>query len=257
MMGNRYQSRNISVLNWIWILIPVMLSLLLLSSCDTGGGSSAACRTLVVVWDSDEDLSGAGTDWDIFFSRSTDNGVTWGASQPLNTDVATDGTALDWRPALMTDGEGTWIAAWNYFDDDTDTNIHYARSMNGGATWSAQQALNSNAAQDTGSGPGDKWTGLDIRPLLLPYGADNWTAVWLSKEDLNGAGTNIDIFFSHSTNGGMRAGACHRRSTLMRRRTRMMTVIWIDGFFIHSTCHQGRSGDRSYCTKRECRAVAV
>ncbi len=329
-MGNRYQGRPMSVLRWTWVLLPVMLSLMLLSSCNTGGGSSTVPETFVVVWNSSEDLggeisgdtdiffsrstdrgatwsaveilnsnaasdvsvndsfpvamtngsdtwvavwlsnadidgggtdldivysrstddgmtwsdphlldsnatsganndempvlmtdgngtwvtvwpssedfNGAGTDNDIFFSRSTDNGATWGASQLLNTDAATDtATDKDWHPVLMTDGEGTWIAAWSYLDNTTDTDIHFARSTNGGASWSAPQALNSNAAQATGSG--SRFIGMDIRQILLPSGSNCWTAVWQSNEDLDDAGEDDDIFFARSSNGGTSWGA--------------------------------------------------
>lgn len=108
-MGNRHQSRIISLLKWTWVILPVMIiSLILLSSCNTGGGSSTR---LVVVWDSQEDLSGAGTDWDIFFSRSTDGGATWSAVKVLNSNAASDGSAWDSFPVAMTDGNGTWVAA--------------------------------------------------------------------------------------------------------------------------------------------------
>ena len=155
------------------------------------------------MWPSNEDFNSAGTDDDIFFSRSTDNGTTWGPSQLLSSNAATDGSDKDWHPVLMTDGEGTWIAAWNYEDGATDFDIQFARSTNGGESWSAPQALNSNAAQDTGL----LATGWDIRPILLPYGADSWTAVWQSNEDVNGVETDDDIFFCRSANGGVSWGA--------------------------------------------------
>jgi hypothetical protein len=49
--------------------------------------------TWVVAWLSDENL--AGTDYDIFVSRSTDNGVIWSAVQTLNSNVGSD-TGGDW-----------------------------------------------------------------------------------------------------------------------------------------------------------------
>ena len=86
----------------------------------------------IVAWFSDENLAGAGTDYDVFFSRSADDGETWSASQLLNSDATTDQgdfSAKDWRPVLMTDGEGNWVAAWNYYDSSTiDADISFARS---------------------------------------------------------------------------------------------------------------------------------
>jgi hypothetical protein len=44
----------------------------------------------IAVWQSREDLSDAGIDSDIFFSRSTDDGVSWSASQALNSNATAD-----------------------------------------------------------------------------------------------------------------------------------------------------------------------
>ena len=44
-----------------------------------------------VVWNSNEDLGGtAGTDYDIFFTRSVDNGASWSNVQTLNSNANTD-----------------------------------------------------------------------------------------------------------------------------------------------------------------------
>jgi Neuraminidase (sialidase) len=155
----------------------------------------------VAAWFSNENLGGAGTDYDILFSRSTDNGAIWSASQLLNSNATGDGSYKDWRPALMADGKGNWVAAWNFDDNVTDIDISFARSTDGGVTWSDQQALNSNAAQDTGGG-GGPYPGIDNRPKVLSNGTDTWIAVWQSREDLNGAGTDSDIFFSQSADDG-------------------------------------------------------
>jgi hypothetical protein len=156
--------------------------------------------TWIVAWFSSEDLGGAGGDHDILFSRSTDEGETWSTAQLLNSS-ATEDDDKDWRPVLMTDGEGNWIAAWNYYDLVTDIDISFSRSTDGGVTWSDQQALNSNAAQDTGDS-GGPYPGIDNRPSVLSFGADMWIAVWQSREDLNDAGIDSDIFFSRSTDDG-------------------------------------------------------
>jgi hypothetical protein len=154
--------------------------------------------TWVTVWFSNEDIGGTGTDRDIFFSRSADNGLTWGAEQILNTNAASD-TGYDWRPVIMTDGDGIWITAWISREDPggvtgTDSDIFFARSVDNGATWSAPQALNTNAGTDTGT---------DIRPKVFSNGADTWIAVWQSNENLDGAGTDDDILFSKSTDDGL------------------------------------------------------
>jgi Neuraminidase (sialidase) len=56
---------------------------------------------------------------------------------------------------VTTDGAGNWVAVWHSADSlgDTigeDADILVARSTDGGATWTAPVALNTNAASDVG-----------------------------------------------------------------------------------------------------------
>jgi Neuraminidase (sialidase) len=103
-----------------------------------------------VVWSSKNDLGGAdGNDPDIVAARSTDNGATWSAPAPVNTDAATDQSRFDQRPWVATDGHGQWIAVWESFATSTDMDIMFARSTDAGATWSAPAFLNNDFASDT------------------------------------------------------------------------------------------------------------
>ena len=66
----------------------------------------------VAVWPSTVNLGDtAGTDDDIFVSRSTDNGATWSAPATLNNNADTD-LGYDWFPQLTTDSSGNWVAVW-------------------------------------------------------------------------------------------------------------------------------------------------
>jgi hypothetical protein len=144
----------------------------------------------VVVWHSDDDLGGSiGTDLDILVSRSADNGATWGAPQPLNSNAGAD-HGSDEMARLTTDGTGTWVAVWRSADDlggtiGWDNDILVARSGDNGTTWSAPQALNANAASDSGE---DNW------PQLTTDALGNWVAVWHSDDGLGGTiGSDPDI----------------------------------------------------------------
>jgi Neuraminidase (sialidase) len=140
----------------------------------------------VAVWQSDEGYNRPWSppgrpvpDYDILYARSTDGGVTWSEQATLNANAAVDG-GDDTRPQLTTDGQGTWIAVWQSDDAldgaiGADVDILYARSTNGGATWSAPAPLNANAADD---GEGDSF------PQLTTDGEGNWVAVWQSEEPL-------------------------------------------------------------------------
>jgi hypothetical protein len=65
----------------------------------------------VAVWDSDETLGGTIVGKNILFSRSTDNGTSWSAAAPLNTNAGTDAHG-QWFPQVTTDGFGTWVTVW-------------------------------------------------------------------------------------------------------------------------------------------------
>ncbi|MCP4641006.1 MAG: exo-alpha-sialidase, partial [bacterium] len=150
----------------------------------------------VGVWYSYDDLAGTGTDSDIFVARSADNGMTWTASVPLNTNALTD-SEHDGSPQVATDGLGHWVAAWESREDvssaGTDFDILVARSTDNGVTWTAPVPLNTNASTDTED---------DGAPRVATDGLGHWVAVWNSDENLLGAGTDDDLFVSRSTDNG-------------------------------------------------------
>ncbi len=119
--------------------------------------------------------------------------------QPLNSNAYDDGDH-DRRPHFATDGEGTWIAVW-YIDDldggpdSIDADILYARSTDGGLTWSVPQYLNTNAPTDSGD---------DICPHVASDGMGNWIVAWSSRDDLGGqVGIDSDLLFARSTDNGV------------------------------------------------------
>lgn len=155
----------------------------------------------IAVWESDDTLGATvGSDFDILFARSTDNGDTWSAPAPLNTNAATD-SGTDGSPSIATDGLGNWIAIW--WSNDTlsgtigsDRDVLFARSTDDGATWSAPQALNSNAATDSGND-------FTSRSSIATNGTGAWIAVWQSTDSLGSTiGSDSDILFARSTNSG-------------------------------------------------------
>ena len=150
----------------------------------------------LAVWRSDDSLGGTiGTDYDILFARSMNNGQTWTAAAPLNSDAAAD-TGSDQHPQLTTDGLGNWVAVWFSTDSvgGTDYQVLYARSTNNGQTWTAPAALDSDATESTG--PYDN-------PQITTDGAGNWMAVWYTSSSLGGTiGADYDILWARSTDNG-------------------------------------------------------
>jgi hypothetical protein len=155
--------------------------------------------TWVLAWGSPDDLGGTiGTDFDILISESDNEGATWSDPAPLNPGADSDGSYDSW-PSIKFDGLGNAVAAWVSSNDldatiGTDLDILTARSVDGGATWSLPQPLNSNAASDSGS---------DSAPRLVVNGDGDWVATWNSTETLGGLiGTDYDIFFARSSDLG-------------------------------------------------------
>ncbi|NUM55264.1 MAG: exo-alpha-sialidase [Candidatus Hydrogenedentes bacterium] len=154
----------------------------------------------VAVWSSFNSLGNTiGTDSDILVSTSTDNGSTWSATEPLNSNAADD-AGSDSNPVVATNGAGVWIATWvttDSFEDTigTDGNILFSRSLDNGATWSEVEFLNSNADSDTGA---------DAMPCIANDGGLNWIIAWHSNDTLgNTVGPDNDILFSRSSDGGV------------------------------------------------------
>lgn len=154
----------------------------------------------VAAWYSENTMGGSvGTDQDLFVARSTDAGATWTSPTPLNTNAATD-AGNDAGVTLTQDGAGNWVAAWTSRDSlggtiGTDGDILVATSSDAGTTWSAPQALNTNAATDSG---------LDFAHSMATDGAGNWVAVWSSLDTLGGLSGpfDFDLLVARSTDAG-------------------------------------------------------
>lgn len=148
----------------------------------------------VAVWYTDAD-----GDYDIVAARSTDDGFSWSTPVLVNDFGTADGTT-DIGPVIATDGEGVWIAAWHSrYDGGTgsDQDIWFARSLDGGMTWSTATPLNDYAltdAMDEGYAPA----------ALTSASGGVWIAAWQSFENIGGAiGTDADILYTRSTNDGL------------------------------------------------------
>ncbi len=132
--------------------------------------------TWIVVWLSTDTLGGTtGEDRDIFFARSRDGGLSWSPTRPLNTNAATDLTD-DWYPDIAADEAGNWVAVWHGWTNaggshSIDIEILYARSTDGGVSWSAPAALNTTA-------PGDGGTDTDWNASIAAGSGGRWIATW-------------------------------------------------------------------------------
>ena len=72
--------------------------------------------------------SGYYYDADVYFSHSTDLGVTWSDLAPLNGDAASDSLG-DHHPQFDVDLTGNWIAVWTDFVESDLSQIGYATAI--------------------------------------------------------------------------------------------------------------------------------
>lgn len=133
----------------------------------------------VIAWSSTDSLSGAlGTEGDILFSRSTDNGLTWSVPASLNTDAKADGSGSDTEVHIASNGQ-TFMAIWTVFKYGGNEDLAYATSTDGGATWSAPQRL---SADPIVTGDSTAYGGNSALSLSPTYN-NGYVAVWNSNRD--------------------------------------------------------------------------
>ena len=81
---------------------------------------------------------------DIYYIRSTDNGTTWSAQMPLNTDQAAQNNVVQWLPSISVTSQGYVLATW--YDrrntaDGLDYEIFGRMSLDNGASFLPDQRL--------------------------------------------------------------------------------------------------------------------
>jgi len=138
------------------------------------GGPTVATNGLgawVLTWASREPFGAANQDYEIVVSRSTDNGASWSARAPLNSNWMSDYPAEDSDPEIVTDGSGTWRVVWtasNVFNPG-GWDALIATSTNNGVNWTATpQALNAYPGTSV-----HQWS-----PRTATDGAGTWISAW-------------------------------------------------------------------------------
>ena len=129
---------------------------------------------LHVVWVQQE---GLGYGYDIYYKRSTDNGINWGT----NTLLTNTSSSLWDPPSIAVSGSIVHVVYSVYNISKWD--IYYKRSTNGGTSWTGDTDLVNSTASA-------------INPSLAVSGS----AVHIAWFDARN--TNMQIYYKRSTNGG-------------------------------------------------------
>lgn len=164
------------------------------SAADLYPSVAADGSDVVVAWESTENVGGAGTDFDILYSTSSDGGSTWSAVAPLASNATSD-TGSD-NSANVGFGDGTFFVTWDSNDDlsktiKTDRDILFVRSDDGGGTWTDVASFAGNANKDKGD---------DIEPYAAANDSTGtWVVAWESTDNLSKSiGGDEDILYMRS-----------------------------------------------------------
>jgi len=156
--------------------------------------------TWIAVWNADAPAFGgtAGTDFEILYSRSTDNGVTWSPMLTLNANSASNDD--DNGVQIAVDCSGAWVAVWvsrdslGNFNLGNDRDIVCAIGTDRGSTWSAPRPVNSNAGGDSGD---------DYTPVIVADERGHFVVAWYSFDSLDGQiGGDADVLMAYTSDRG-------------------------------------------------------
>jgi len=150
----------------------------------------------IAVWQSSHDLNEQlGSDEDILYSISNDEGISWQPPLPIDNFSQND-NSKDLNPKISSDKSENWIVVWekdNILGKSDE--VVSVISNNLGITWSNPASISKNNEQEN-----DMYR----NPYLVSGERGNWLITWESDVEINGeAGNDFDIFYSMQcfTNG--------------------------------------------------------
>lgn len=221
-----------------------------------GRGIAAGPQTVHVVWSDARDAVG-GEGQEIYYIRSTDDGVTWGPETRLTHNTPQISSAAD---IAVSSGSVVHLV-WYRFIDWPNRDIYYMRSTDNGITWSAETRLTSTNAADVASvataGPivhmafqsshtgisqmyymrstdeGLTWSAM--MPIsntdgFFPQIATSGSAVHVAWTDMRDGHT--EIYYCRSTDSGVTWGSDMRLSTLDQTGSQFCSVA-ASGSYVH------------------------
>lgn len=161
--------------------------------------------------------------WDIYYKRSTDGGITWEPDVRL-----TNNNSSSKKPSIVVSGNEVHVV-W-YDDRDGNNEIYYKRSTDGGVIWEADTRI-SNA-------PG---------PSMYPSLSVSGSSVHVVWDDDRSGTPNYEIYYRQSTDGGSTWG---EETLLANELYSYFASIATSGSTVHVVWSDSRSGHEELYYKR-------
>jgi hypothetical protein len=179
---------------------------------------SLSGQTLNVVWYDDRDGN-----YEIYYKRSTDGGISWGEDTRLTNDP---GFSLN--PCVSSSGQ-TLNVVWS---DNRDGNgeIYYKRSQDGGINWGADNRLTSNTAISQFASVASSGSVVHV--------------VWRDDRDGNG-----EIYYKRSQDGGINWGADNRLTS--NTAISQFASVSVSSSGVHVVWEEARDGNQEIYYKRD------
>jgi len=152
---------------------------------------------------------------EIYYKRSTDGGVSWGADTRL-----TNNSAVSYNPSVSVSGSAVHVV-WSDLRDG-NFEIYYKRSTDGGISWGADTRLTNNSTFS-------EFPSVSVSGSFVHV-------VWLDFRD-----GNFEIYYKRSTDGGVSWGA-DTRLTNNSANSRHPSVS-VSGSAVHVVWWDDRDGN--------------
>ncbi len=183
---------------------------------------SVSAQAVHLVW-----YDNRGMQDEIYYKRSTDGGISWGADLPLTTD---DGFYSP-VPCIAVKDQFVHVV-WHDFRDN-DWEIYYKRSSNGGISWGPDTRL-------TNEGGGSMWASVAVSE------SPEFSGVHVVWHDSRNNGT--EIYYKRSTDEGI-SWEADLRLTYDPYVSEFASVA-VSGSFVHVIWCDGRNGNPEIYYKR-------
>lgn len=188
-----------------------------LTSPNNARGIAALGSTVHVTWYDNRDGN-----YEIYYKRSTDDGVTWSADIRLTNDIA-----FSQRPSVAVSGSYIHVTWYDFRNSNEE--IYYKRSTDGGVTWGADTRLTNNF-------------NVSILPSISASGSFV-NIVWCDTRD-----GNYEVYYKRSTDDGATWGADTRLTNNASLSLQASCVM--RGTTVHVTWNDTRHGNDEIYYKR-------